>query len=103
MTGNENEVALALACRREFKIILHLDGLAVFISAKQADVEVIARVFKVIRVAAIESNLLFRREYDPHVGIALVTVELIRATFPKRDHIRKQAGAVERFLFNFGN
>ena len=75
--------------------MLDFGGLAVFINAEQADVQIKAGIFKVVRVAAVERDLLLRREDEAHVGVFLETVQMILAALIQRDHVAAEAGLVE--------
>ena len=103
MAGDENQFAVARARGRKAEKIFHLRRLTILVGAEQADVEVVARELEVVGVATVESDLLLRREDDPHIGVALEAIEMISPALPKGDHVRAQAGAIERFLLDFGD
>ena len=79
-----------------------LRGVAVLVSAEQADIEVKAGVFKVVGVAAVERNLLFGREHEADIRVFLIAVEVVLASLVERDHLAAQAGLLQRLLFNGG-
>ena len=81
--------------------MLDLGWLAVFVGAKEADIEIEARILEVIRVAAVEGGLLLGREDQAHIGILLEAVKVILAALVERDDIAAQACLVERFLLQF--
>ena len=80
--------------------MLDLGRLAVLVDAEEADVEIVARVLEVVRVAAEEGDVLLRGEDQPHVGVFLVAIEMVQAALVQRDHVAAQAGLVERFFFD---
>ncbi len=94
MAGNKNQVAVRRALGREAEKMFHLRGLAVFVSAEETDVQVEARKLEIVHVAAEERDLLFGREHEPHVGVTLELIQMIRATLPERDDIRPHSGAI---------
>ena len=67
--------------------MLALDRLVVLVDAEEADVEVVARVLEVIRVAAEEGGLLLRGEDDADVGVLLERVEVVLPAGVERDHV----------------
>src|SRR5713101_7446562 len=87
MAGNEYQVALAGASLAPFQIVLRMNRLVVFVNPEEANVEVVAGIFKIVRIAAVEGDLLLRSEHQTHVGVALETIELIQAALVKRDDI----------------
>ena len=84
----------------EAQVIADAGRLAVFVGAEKADVQIEARKFKIVRVAAEEGRLLFGGENDAHVGVAFVAVKMIGAPLPQRHHVGAQARLVQRFLFD---
>src|SRR6185369_8737462 len=95
MTGDENEFAVARARRREAEKILYRRRLAILVGAEQANIQIVARELEVVGIAAVERNLLLRREYQSHVGVAFEAIQMIRAALPKRDDIGAQARAIQ--------
>src|SRR5438105_13427399 len=81
VAGDEDEFACARAGLRELEIVIGVDGLTVFIDAKDGHVQVVARVIEVVRVAAEESDLAFGREGEAPVCTAF---EAIHAELPTR-------------------
>ena len=103
VAGDESEFAGARARRGEAEKIRHLCRLAIFVGAKQADVQVMARELEVVRVAAVKSDLLLGRKDEPHIGVTLEAVKMIRPALPKRDDIGAQARAVLGLLLDSGD
>src|SRR5262249_23705659 len=83
--------------------MFNLCWLPVFVCAKNTNIEVEPRVFKVIRVTAIKGDLLLGRENKPDVIISFEAIKMKRPTLVKGDNIRTQAGLFFAFLFNFSD
>ena len=79
IAGKNDELAIRRTGRGPLEIVLRLQGLIVFVDAEECHVEVIAGVGEVVGVAAKEGNLLFRRKYQPDVGVLLVSIEPVFA------------------------
>ena len=79
MSGNENQFVLAGAGLAPVQVMLNLRRLAVFVGAEKADIQIVAREFEVVRVAAEEGDLLFRREDQPHIGVLFEAIKVILA------------------------
>ena len=66
----------------ETPVLLHLKygrsctGLSVFVDAEEADVEIVARILEVVRVAAVERDLLLGSEDQADVGVLLVAIKM---------------------------
>ena len=82
--AHECELAIARSARIPFQEIVDPGWLAVFVDTKDADIEIEARIFEIIWVAAVKGHLLFRRENDSHIIIAFVTIKMIRPALIKR-------------------
>ncbi len=98
--GQEHQFPVVRTFAAPLQIVIHFDRNAVFVSAEERDVQVVARILEVVRIAAEKGDIELRREHQPHVGVLLVAIEMILAAVVKRDHIAAQPGTVERFLFN---
>src|SRR5205823_14344179 len=72
----------------------------VFINAKDANVQIVAGILKVIRVSTEKSHLLLRRENEPHVIVAFVSIQMISAALVERNDVGAQPGFLFAFLFN---
>ena len=73
------------------QVVLDLGRLAVLVDAEEADVEVVARILEVVRIAAEEGDLLLRGEDQAHVGVLLEAIEVILAALVERDDVAAQA------------
>src|SRR5437879_13868773 len=94
MTADESEFAIGRPVRTEFQIIVDLCRLAVFVGAKDADIEIESRIFEVVRIPAIKRDLLFGRKDEAHVIVTLVPVKMVSATLVKPYDGRKQSGII---------
>jgi hypothetical protein len=103
MPGHENKFAVCGTLWRKAEVVFNLRRFPVFVGAEETDVEVMPRKLEVVRVAAKECDLLFRRENQPDIGVALERVEMIRPALPQGHHIRPQPGAILGFLFDLGD
>ena len=74
--------------------------LAVLVNPEETDIEIVARILEVIRVAAIKGRLLLGRKNKADIGVSLVTIKLIRAAFVKGDDVAAQPGLVFRFFLD---
>ena len=72
MPGDEDQLVVGRAGLAPVQKVLELDRLVVFIDAEEADIEVVARILEIVRVAAEKRDVLLRREHQPHVGVLLV-------------------------------
>ena len=100
MTADQSKFAIARAFRVPFQEMLGLGWLAIFVSAENADIEIVSRILEVIGIAAVERRLLFGREDDPHIVVAFVAIQIVNAAAIKRDHIGAQSGRVFALLLD---
>ena len=75
VAGDEDEVAFLGTRGIPAEVVLDLRRLAVFVGAEEADVEVVARIFEVVRVAAEEGDVELGGEDEPDVGVCFICVE----------------------------
>ena len=80
--------------------MLRVHWLAVLVHTEEADIQVVSRILEVIRIAAEERDTLLRREHQPHIGVTLVTVEMVLAAIVKSNHIAAQARLVAGFTLD---
>ena len=76
--------------------MLDVRGFAVFVRTQEGDIEAIARILEVVRIAAEERCGVFRREDDADVGVALVAIEVIERAAVEGDDVAVIAGFLER-------
>ena len=65
--------------RIKLQKIVDLRRLPIFVNAKDANIEIVTRVFEIVRVAAVKRDLLLRRENEPYVVVTFVAIEMIGA------------------------
>ena len=87
MPRNKDQVAILHAGRRPGKVMIEVSRLVVFVNSKESDVEVIARIGEVIRVAAEEGDIEFRRKHQPHIRVLFVLVQVVHLTRIEDHHI----------------
>lgn len=102
MAGEEHEVAFLRAGEVPLEEMIHLGRLAVFVGAKDRDIEIVAGILEVVGIAAEERRLLLGREDEADVGVNLVAVKVVARALVERDDVAAQAGGVEGFLFDRG-
>jgi len=73
--------------------------LAVLVDPEYADIEVEARVFEIIRIAA-EERILFRGANTDDCRVALIAIELGTNALIQGDDVAAQPGLVPRLLFD---
>ena len=74
MSTDKGQFAVGRTFAVPLKVMLGMRGLPVFVGAEDADIEIEARVFEVVRIAAVEGRLLFRSEDEPHVIVTFVAI-----------------------------
>ena len=103
MAGDEDQVALLGAVLAPLQVMRRPHGPAVFIGAEEAEVEIVAGILEVVRVAAEEGRGEFGSEHQANVGVFLVGVEMILTALIERDDVAAQARLVGRFLLDLGH
>jgi hypothetical protein len=83
--------------------MLDLGRLAVFVRAKDADIQVVTGEFEIVGIAAIKGDLFLRRKDEAHVIVPFVAVEMKLSSLIESDHIRAQPGFVARLFLDLGN
>src|SRR5207249_3905450 len=96
VTRDEYKLVVFGTMLAPLEVVLDLGGLAIFIDAEETDIEVIARIGEVVRVAAIEGDLLFRGENQAHIGVAFEAIEVILTALVKGDDVAAQSGFLVR-------
>src|SRR5947207_15752147 len=77
--------------------------LPIFINPENADIEIEAGIFEIVRIAAVKSHLLLGHENNPDVVVTFVTIKMISAALRKRDDVRAQTGFIFAFFFDLRN
>src|SRR6185369_2554991 len=80
--------------------VLELYGFVVFIDAEETDIEVVARIFEIVGVAAEEGDVFFGGEDEANVGVLFVLVEVVLAALKEGDDVAAEARFVEVFFFD---
>src|SRR5437763_941676 len=74
--------------------------LAVLVHSKKCDIQVVPGKLKVIRIAAEKRHLEFRSKNQPHIGVLLETIEVIKGAGVKRDYIAADVSGGDTLFFN---
>jgi hypothetical protein len=84
MASYEDELAIFRAVLAPVQMVLDFRGLAVFVDAEEADVEVVAGELEVVHVAPEEGDRRLGRHDELHFGVALVAIEVVFAALVER-------------------
>ena len=69
-------------------------GFAVLVGPEEANVEIIAGILEVVRIATEEGRREFRSEDEAYVGVLLEGVEVVLSPLVERHHITTEASLV---------
>ena len=103
MPGNKHQLFVADAVATPGQVVRELGWLIIFVNAEKADIEIEPGIFEIIRITAVESNLLFRREHQAHIRVLLKAIKMILAAAIKGHDIAAQPGLFLRLLFDGGH
>ena len=103
MARDEDELAILGAVLAPLQVMRRPGGLAVLVGPEEADVEVVAGILEVVRIAAEKRRGEFGGEDQADVGVFLEGVEMVLPALIERDHVAAQAGLVGRFLLDLGH
>src|SRR5438874_7295966 len=76
---------------------------AIFIYAKECDIQVVTRELEIIRIAAEKCHLKFRRKNQPHIGVLFETIKVIESAGVERDYVAADAGRGGTIFFDAGH
>src|SRR4029077_15997114 len=79
ISGDEYKLAIHSSWSAPLQVVCALDRQVLLIHPEEADVEIVARIFEIIRVASKECCILLGREDQPHIGVFLVAIQMVRA------------------------
>src|SRR4051812_6971289 len=100
MPRDEDQFVLRRAGFAPLQEVLNFGGTIVLIDAEKADVQIVARVFKIVRIAAEERDLLFGSKHQAHVGVLLELIQVILPPLEQRDYVASQTRLLELLLFD---
>src|ERR1700679_3642416 len=100
MSGDKDEISIFDSDLGPLQIVVEMDGLVIFVDAKESDVEVVARKGKVVRISAKKCRCKFRCKYQPHVGVLFIFVEVINFAGVECDYVAAQARGSGAILFD---
>ena len=88
MTGSEGQVAgLRVGLGVTKKILTGVERAAVTVDPQIGEIEIVAREFEIIGIAAKKGNRPFRRKDQPHILVTAIPVEVINTTAIERDDV----------------
>ncbi len=79
MSGNEDQLAFRRARLAPLQEMLDVHRLVVLVDAEEADIQIVARIFEIVGIAAEEGDRFLRSEHQAHVGVLFVAVQMILA------------------------
>ena len=83
--------------------MLDLGRLTIFVGAEDTDIEIEARIFEVIGITAVKGDLLFRREDEPDIIVAFISIQIVVAALIEGYHVRAQTGLVFALLLDLSD
>src|SRR4029077_13676716 len=86
--ADERQFAISRAFSVPLQIMLDPRRLSVLVGAENTNIEIVARIFKIVGIAAVKRDLLFRCEDQPDIIVTFIAIKVILAALIKRDHIR---------------
>ena len=98
--GKENQIAILDSRFRPLQVVVEMNRLVVFVNTEEGDVEVIARVGKIVGVATEKCRLKFRRKHQAHIGVFLVSVQVVNFARVESNNVAAQAGRCGAVFFN---
>src|SRR5262249_20765637 len=85
--AHERQLAIRRTLRVPLQIMLDLRRLPVFVSAKDRNIEIVARIFEIIGIAAAKRDLSLGGEGQPHVVVTSVAIKMILSALIKCHHV----------------
>src|SRR5947209_19098792 len=95
MPRDENQLAVARARVTPAQKMFDFRRLAVLIDAEKADIKVVPRILKIVRIAAKKRDCLLGREYQPNVRVLFELIQVILPALKQRDHIAAETRFIE--------
>ncbi len=92
MPRNEDQVAVFDASLRPLQIVVEMRRFVILVDPEESDVEIIAGICEVIRIAAEERDTEFRRKHEPDIRVLLVLVEVVNLAGIERYDITAHSG-----------
>src|SRR5215469_378029 len=100
MSGDKNELIVAHSRRRPLQVVVQVGRLVVLVDAEKRDIEVVARIFEVVRIPAEEGNVELGREDQTDIRILLVLVKVVYLSRIKSDHVAAEASRSAAILLD---
>ena len=73
-----------------------------FVGAQKSDIEIETREIEIVRIAAELCNCKLRRKHQAHIGVALVTIQIVNAAVVERNEVAADAGFGSAAMLQFG-
>ena len=80
MAGYKYQLAVRGSVSAPRQMMLDPGRFAVLVNAEETDVQIIPGILEVIRVAAVERDLLLGSEHEADIGVALEAIEVVLAS-----------------------
>ena len=93
IAGDKNHVTFGDAIGIPGQVVVNSRGLVALIDVEKSDVHIVARIGKVVGIAAVEGDVRLRGKHQAHIGIFFVAVKIEDAALEERDHVAAQSGA----------
>src|SRR3954467_538470 len=92
MARDKNQFIVPRARSAPAQIMFDLRRLAVLIDPEEANIEVVPRILKIVRVAPEKCDCLLRRKHQPNIGVLLELIKMIFTALKQRYHVAPQTG-----------
>ena len=102
MSRDEDQFPICGTVGTPFQIVLDLSRLPILVNPEETNIQIVARVLEIVRIAAIERDLLFGSENQPHISVFLEPVKLVGSSLVEGNDIAAQPRFIERFLLDGG-
>src|SRR5215472_3174464 len=100
MSGNENELVIANSGRRPLQIVVQVGWFVVFVNAEKRDVEIVARIFEIVRIPAEKGDVELGRKDKAHIRVLLVLVKVVGLSRIKSDYVAAEASRSTAIFLN---
>ena len=100
MSRDENQFILPHPLLGPAQIVFGVRGLVIFVDAEERDVQVVARVREIVRIATEECRVEFGREHQAHVRVLFVFVEVVDFARVECHYVATQPGRAGAIFFD---
>ena len=92
MSRDEDQIALFYSHGRPLQIVLEMSRLSVFVDPEECDVQIVAGIGEVVRIASEKGDIELRRKHQSHVRVLFVFVQVVNLPGIKSDDVTAQSG-----------